>query len=79
MCGIAGIVSKNSSLVSHERIQSATKCLQHRGPDDNGIWCNEEKTAALGHSRLSIIDLSKEASQPMQYLERYCIIRIFYF
>lgn len=74
MCGIAGIVSKNSSLVFQERIQSAIKCLQHRGPDDKGIWCDEEKTAALGHSRLSIIDLSKEASQPMQYLERYCII-----
>src|SRR5574337_1101598 len=74
MCGIAGIASKNIQLISKERIQSATECLRHRGPDDEGAWINKEGTVALGHRRLSIIDLSKEAAQPMQYLNRYCII-----
>lgn len=74
MCGITGIVSKNSSLVSKNRIQSATKCLRRRGPDGEAIWINEERTVALGHLRLSIIDLSKDAAQPMHYLGRYSII-----
>lgn len=74
MCGIAGIVSKNSLLISRERIESATKCLRHRGPEGEGIWINDERTVAMGHLRLSIIDLSKEAAQPMHYLERYSII-----
>lgn len=74
MCGIAGIISKNSQLVSRERILSATNCLHHRGPEGEGIWINEDNTAALGHLRLSIIDLSEAAAQPMHYLNRYCIV-----
>ena len=74
MCGIAGIVSKNAQLVFKERMQSATNCLRHRGPQSEGIWTNEERTIALGHLRLSIIDTSKEAAQPMPYLNRYSII-----
>ncbi|MGZ3854569.1 MAG: asparagine synthase (glutamine-hydrolyzing), partial [Flavisolibacter sp.] len=74
MCGIVGILSGNPQLVFKERIQSATQCLRHRGPDGEESWLNEDKTIALGHLRLSIIDLSKEAAQPMHYLNRYTII-----
>jgi asparagine synthase (glutamine-hydrolysing) len=74
MCGIAGIISRNSRLVSKERIQSATTCLRHRGPEGEGVWINEENTIALGHLRLGIIDCSKAAAQPMAYLNRYQII-----
>lgn len=74
MCGIAGIVSKNSQLVSKQRLQSATQCLRHRGPEAEGIWINDECTTALGHLRLSIIDLSEKAAQPMHYLNRYSIV-----
>ena len=74
MCGIAGIVSKNSSLINKDRIESATKCLKHRGPEGEGIWINEEKTMALGHLRLRIIDLSHEAAQPMHCFGRYSIV-----
>jgi asparagine synthase (glutamine-hydrolysing) len=74
MCGIAGIVSKNSSLINNDRIESATKCLKHRGPEGEGIWINEEKTVALGHLRLRIIDLSNEAAQPMHCFGRYSIV-----
>jgi asparagine synthase (glutamine-hydrolysing) len=74
MCGIAGVVSANSQLVFNERIQSATKCLRHRGPDGEAVWINDDQTVAFGHLRLSIIDLSKEAAQPMHYLDRYTIV-----
>ena len=74
MCGIAGIVSKNTSLVSQQRIEKATACLVHRGPEEEGFYINEKQTAALGHRRLCIIDLSKAAAQPMQYLNRYHIV-----
>jgi len=74
MCGIAGIISNNSRLLFKERIESGIKCLKHRGPEDENIWINDETTAALGHLRLSIIDLSKEASQPMHYMGRYSIV-----
>jgi asparagine synthase (glutamine-hydrolysing) len=74
MCGIAGIISSNSSLISNERIASATQCIRHRGPEGEGIWLNDERKTAFGHLRLSIIDLSKEAAQPMQYAGRYCIV-----
>src|SRR5689334_19921883 len=74
MCGIAGIISKDSLPVSVERIQLANACLRHRGPEGEGVWINNEGSIALGHLRLSIIDLSKEAAQPMAYLNRYHII-----
>lgn len=74
MCGIAGIISRNSQLGFKEKIQSAIKCLRHRGPEGEGIWINDESTVALGHLRLRIIDISEDATQPMHYLDRYCII-----
>jgi asparagine synthase (glutamine-hydrolysing) len=72
MCGIAGIISNNSSLISSERIKKMTDALAHRGPDTEGHWMNS--TAALGNRRLSIIDLSSAGNQPMHYLDRYTII-----
>jgi asparagine synthase (glutamine-hydrolysing) len=40
-------------------------CLQHRGPDDHGVWIDEESGVALVHRRLSILDLSPAGHQPM--------------
>jgi asparagine synthase (glutamine-hydrolysing) len=40
-------------------------CLVHRGPDDQGVWVDPEAGVALGHRRLSILDLSAEGHQPM--------------
>jgi asparagine synthase (glutamine-hydrolysing) len=74
MCGIAGIVSHNKGLVSQERITAATATLIHRGPEHEGYYINEEQTIALGHRRLSIIDLSPGASQPLYYADRYHIV-----
>lgn len=39
--------------------------LSHRGPDDQGTWVDEERGVALGHRRLSILDLSPQGHQPM--------------
>ena len=76
MCGICGFLSSN--LMPRDMMQ-ATICemqkqLIHRGPDDDGIWVDERKGIALGHRRLSIIDLSVEGHQPMVSSgERYVI------
>jgi asparagine synthase (glutamine-hydrolysing) len=74
MCGIAGIVSRNSSLITTERIRAGTSCLEHRGPEDEQVWISANNQAGLGHRRLCIIDLSKEASQPMHYANRFTIV-----
>ncbi len=74
MCGIAGLVDfhKKSSL---KILQDCTNTLQHRGPDGNGFEFIEtdDFQIGLGHRRLSIIDLSTAASQPMWYKD-FCII-----
>jgi len=64
MCGIAGYISSNSLLADAEQIVRAmTKAVAHRGPDGEGIW--SRGALALGHRRLSILDLSKLGNQPM--------------
>lgn len=62
MCGIAGYYSTSRSY-SESELRSMVNILVHRGPDANGIF--QEKMVGLGHSRLSIIDLSERANQPM--------------
>lgn len=63
MCGIAGIYTINKKPADSLLIKQMTDCLMHRGPDDIGIYVNEN--IALGHTRLSIIDLSSAGHQPM--------------
>jgi asparagine synthase (glutamine-hydrolysing) len=65
MCGISGVIAfTDKGLSSLDRIEAATACLQNRGPDKQGIF--RDPQIALGHTRLSIIDTSDAASQPMQ-------------
>ena len=59
MCGIAGIIGADAPA----RVARMTAALGHRGPDDQGTW--QEPGIALGHRRLSIIDLSAAGHQPM--------------
>lgn len=63
MCGIAGMFYFDGTGVRHDLIQTMCQKLIHRGPDDFGIYT--EGNVGLGHRRLSIIDLSSEAKQPM--------------
>ncbi len=61
MCGIAGMVGKADPNV----IRRMTNAMIHRGPDGGGYWFDRDEDIALGHRRLSIIDLRPEARQPM--------------
>ena len=74
MCGIAGIISNNVTEISKGRLVEMTDVIAHRGPDGSGHWISENGQVGLGHRRLSIIDLSHQADQPMHYLDRYTIV-----
>ncbi|MEP7278972.1 MAG: asparagine synthase (glutamine-hydrolyzing) [Bacteroidota bacterium] len=74
MCGIAGIISINPQFVTNIRLKRMADAIVHRGPDGEGYWINNTTVAGLGHRRLSIIDLSAQAAQPMHYLGRYTIV-----
>ena len=68
MCGIAGFLDpKRRSGDADLRALAAgmAGALHHRGPDDSGVWVDAEAGIALGHARLSIIDLSAAGAQPM--------------
>ena len=67
MCGICGIVDFGGDSISAEVLWKMTDTLSHRGPNDRGIQvCGP---AGLGHTRLSILDLSTAGHQPMQSSE----------
>lgn len=64
MCGIVGFI-QDKAQTPLELIARMTEALKHRGPDDSGIWTDTSQGLALGHRRLSIIDVSPEGHQPM--------------
>lgn len=78
MCGITGVIAKacrSGNGILQETILRMTDTLLHRGPDDGGVWVDEEIGIALGHRRLSIVDLSPEGHQPMHSASgRYMIV-----
>jgi asparagine synthase (glutamine-hydrolysing) len=57
MCGIIAMFSRRD-LISPSVVECATKSLYHRGPDSQRQWISSDRKVALGHARLSIIDLS---------------------
>ncbi len=61
MCGIVGIVGRPPE--DPAVIERMTAMLGHRGPDDSGVW--RSPAAHIGHTRLSILDLSAAGHQPM--------------
>lgn len=65
MCGIAGILATKASAPADiaEKISRMVNTIEHRGPDDQGTWVGSG--VALGHARLSIIDLTSAGHQPM--------------
>ena len=62
MCGIAGLLKFKGD--ARANIQKMNDRMLHRGPDDGGIFVSEDGKVALGHRRLSIVDLSKNGAQP---------------
>ena len=69
MCGIAGILDLGTesrhTLTLSTAAQGMTDSLAHRGPDDADVWTSPENVVALGHRRLSIVDLSPLGRNPM--------------
>lgn len=59
MCGICGVFGK----VTAARVEPMVTAMNHRGPDDRGVWC--DGIIGIGMARLSILDLTAAAHQPM--------------
>ncbi len=65
MCGIFAILSKTNLSSDDKRLgEQGTYKLHHRGPDHSCIWTNDENLL-IGHTRLSIVDLTNKSDQPM--------------
>src|SRR5688572_7546136 len=64
MCGITGYV-KFKGAVTEQNCIAMMDAIKHRGPDGSGMYINESKTVALGHRRLSFLDLTEAGKQPM--------------
>src|ERR1700759_1652692 len=63
MCGLVAMLSQERP-ISHDVIRRATHSLHHRGPDAQRYWVSDNRRVALGHARLSIIDL-QTGEQPI--------------
>ena len=67
MCGIAGFIDPEGINLKYAKEigRAMGKAIQHRGPDDFGIWIDKDNGVTLTHQRLAIIDLSQSGHQPM--------------
>ena len=72
MCGIFGVSTPRG--VNEKLFLEAYKHLSHRGPDYKSHWISQNREVGFGHTRLSIIDLSDKASQPMISISNEIII-----
>jgi asparagine synthase (glutamine-hydrolysing) len=62
MCGFFGVLGDSNN---YSDMLKSLKIINHRGPDDFGIWDNNSDKISLGHVRLSIVDLTSSGHQPM--------------
>jgi len=76
MCGIAGFIGDfQNDAELRARAGAMAQRLNHRGPDDTGVWTDPQLGLALAHARLSILDLSPEGHQPMaSHCGRYLMV-----
>jgi len=65
MCGISGVFGHADGHSLMRVAENMVASLVHRGPDDDGVWVDDEAKIAFGHRRLSVLDLSQEGHQPM--------------
>ncbi len=74
MCGIAGVLTTSFQSSIERYMQLMQTALEHRGSDDRGSFLSQDRTVALVHTRLSILDLSANGHQPMHIAnQRYWI------
>ncbi len=71
MCGIAGYYNFKGN-VNRQRFEEMVDIIKHRGPDDRGTFYQDG--IALGHRRLSVVDLSESGHQPFLYKNRYAVV-----
>ena len=64
MCGIAGYISSKEP-VSEAVLKKMCEILKHRGPDSSDVWKDSSEKVGFAHTRLAIVDLSKDGAQPM--------------
>lgn len=72
MCGIAGIYGSMASAARDKAVHALSHGLAHRGPDGKGLY--EDRSIALVHTRLSIIDLSEQGNQPLYNEDRSLVL-----
>ncbi|RZI40223.1 asparagine synthase (glutamine-hydrolyzing) [Herbaspirillum sp. HC18] len=68
MCGFAGYLGGEPCKAEGDdraRVKRMADTIVNRGPDDEGFWCDSAQRVALGHRRLSVVDLSENGHQPM--------------
>ena len=68
MCGLTGFITAEiwSASELDSKVRAMAGAMSHRGPDDDGVWLDAEAGVAIGHRRLSVIDLSPQGHQPMK-------------
>ena len=73
MCGFVGYINLNKTL-NQEILKRMALTINHRGPDNVGIWLDKNIGLGIAHNRLSIIDVSENGNQPMKSIDgRYII------
>ena len=68
MCGVAGLLrirNEQPGSVTRDVLSAMADAMAHRGPDGSGVWIAADQNVGMSHRRLSIIDLSADAGQPM--------------
>ena len=68
MCGLTGFLSDSSIKFKNfsNQLKPMVDSISHRGPDDDGFWIDKKSRVAIGHRRLSVLDLSFAGHQPMR-------------
>lgn len=74
MCGIAGLWTHNLEAEFGLELRRMAGAIEHRGPDDEGIWIDNQTGLGLAHRRLAIVDLSAAGHQPMVSAHRQYIL-----
>ena len=77
MCGLTGFWDSRAQLSRANSLQIVREMslqVERRGPDSQGVWCDESVGIALGHQRLSIVDLSPAGHQPMVSYSGYSVL-----
>jgi asparagine synthase (glutamine-hydrolysing) len=65
MCGICGYWAPENSPEWRDAIFNMNAAIVHRGPDDTGVWRDENAGIVMGHQRLAIVDVTRAGHQPM--------------